>query len=119
MAYEGIAFLHVVNFYLADAFEASGETDVLRWIGEEGKTLEQLIGSDASHELLDPSPRRDELDWLVRLIGIDTLADYLNDSCGPNAVEVEYVDGVLFFTVGDTAGTPWILTEHFQRERGR
>ncbi|MFZ1301405.1 MAG: hypothetical protein WAQ27_02390 [Candidatus Microsaccharimonas sp.] len=110
MPYDEIPLVHVLNYYLADAFDASEATDVLEWLGD-GKTLAELVGADVSQQFY--AQRHEELAEFIHYIGLDLI-----DSDGPNAITLTVRNqGELVLRPGNAAGTPWILTEHFQRTR--
>lgn len=115
MPYKDIPILHVLNYWLADAFEASGEADLLTWLAD-GKTLRDMFAPDVLASLYTPE-RADELTGFIRHLGVDVLEDYLNDGPRPYAVLLDFHHGDLVFSAGKREGTAAIETGWFKSHR--
>lgn len=118
MPYEDIPITQVLNYLLADGFDASEETDVLKWLGG-GKTLTNMLGPEASRSFYTPV-RRAELVDFIGVFGIIELQYYLNDEDDKSAVIVSQGPyGELVFLPGNGEGTPAIATDWFKRDRAK
>ncbi len=115
-SYEPIPIGHVLNYLLADAFEASGETDPFTWLGT-GKTLYELAGQNASFSFYAPK-RCEELHDYLYALGLDDLEANLNQPGSPIAIELTFKQRFeLIFRAGSREGVVWFLTEYFERDR--
>jgi hypothetical protein len=115
MPYEDIPILHVLNYWLADAFDVSGELDLLVWLGD-GKSLSEMFTPEEL-PLLYTQERRQELAGFIRHLGVDVLEDYLNDGNRPYAVLLDVRNHELVFSAGRPEGKAAILTDWFKRDR--
>jgi len=116
MPYEDISIAHVLNYWLADGFDASEQTDVLEWLGE-GKTLADMLGEEASASFYTPQ-RRQEITAFTQYLGINELQFYLNAQDNKSAVLLRTTsDGEFMFAAGNPEGTPAISTDWFARNR--
>lgn len=115
MPYEDIPILHVLNYWLADAFDASGETDLLAWLGD-GKKLSDMFNPEQL-ALIYTSERAQELAGFIKHLGVDVLEDYLNDGPRPYAVLLDVRQRELIFSAGRHEGTAAISTDWFKRGR--
>ena len=116
MPYEEIPIAHVLNYWLADRFDASDLTDVLEWLGE-GKTIADMLGAEASTSFYTRE-RRQEIFEFVQHMGLDELQYFLNDQDDKPAVLLRQApNGELVFAAGIPEGTPAIATEWFSRHR--
>jgi hypothetical protein len=116
MPYEDIPIAHVLNYWLADGFDASGQTNVLDWLGE-GKSLTDMLGKEASNSFY-ALWRRQEIARFIAVYDLHELQCYLNDRDDQPAVLLGFTasDGFVF-SAGDREGTPAIVTEWFKRDR--
>ncbi len=116
MPYDDVPIAHVLNFWLADAFDASDETDVVTWLGK-GKTLTDMLGPEASQRFYTPQ-RIEELALFIHSLGLITLQYYMNNEDAKCAVVVSQGPrGELVFAAGNPEGTPAIMTDWFKRDR--
>jgi len=116
MPYEDIYIAHVLNFWLADGFDASEQTDVLEWLGE-GKTIADMLGEEASTSFYTPQ-RRHEIAAFTQSLGLNELQYYVNAQDDKSAVLVRMTsDGEFIFAAGNPEGTPAISTDWFARNR--
>ena len=116
MPYEDISIAHVLNYWLADGFDVSEQTDVLEWLGE-GKTLADMLGEEASASFYTPQ-RKQEITGFAQYLGLYELQYYLNAEDNKLAVLLRMaMDGELIFAAGNPEGTPAISTDWFARNR--
>ena len=116
MPYDTIPIAHVLNYWLADGFDASEQTDLLEWLGE-GKTLADMLGEEASTNFYTPQ-RRQEITGFTKYLGLYELQHYLNDQDDKSAVLLRMaMDGELIFAAGNPEGTAAIATDWFARNR--
>ena len=116
MPYEDISIAHVFNYLLADGFDASGETDVLVWLGN-GKTLADMLGVEVSQNFYTKE-RKEELSSFIFFMKIEELPHHLNDDDEKSAVVLTLnSDDELVFSAGNPKGTPAIITDWFKRQR--
>ena len=116
MPYEDIPIAHVLNYWLADGFDASKETDVLVWL-DEGKTLADMLGDEASASFYTPE-RKQEIADFISAFDLHVLQCYLNNQDDKSAVVLKRTStGEFIFAAGEPEGTPAISTEWFSRHR--
>jgi len=116
MPYEDIPIAHVLNYWLADGFDAAEQTDVLEWLGE-GKTLADMLGEEASVSFYTPQ-RKQEISEFTRYLGLNELQYYLNAEDDKSAVLLRSAsDGEFMFAAGNPRGTPAISTDWFAQHR--
>ena len=118
MPYDDIPIAHVLNYLLADGFDASGCEDVREWLGEEGKTLADMLGQEASDNFYSDE-RLDELHGFIQAFDLHELELYLNDNDAHSAVRLRLREGKLVFFAGDPRGVPAITTSWFERHRAQ
>ncbi len=116
MPYEDIPIAHVLNYWLADGFDASAQTDILKWLSG-GKTLTDMLGQEASTSFYTPE-RKQEIAEFINAFGLYELQCFLNDQDDKPAVVLEQAsNGEFVFVAGTSEGTPAIATEWFGRHR--
>lgn len=116
MPYEDIPIAHVLNYWLADGFDASEETDVFVWLGD-GRTLADMLGVEASDSFYTPVRKR-EIAEFISYLNLHELQCYLNDQDDKPAVLLrQHSNGEFVFAAGKPEGTPAISTEWFGRHR--
>lgn len=116
MPYEDIFIAHVLNYWLADGFDASEETDVLEWLGE-GKTFADMFGEEVAASFYTPE-RVEQIHSFISAYDLLELQYYLNDNDRLQAVVLELRgQRELAFKAGNPAGVPAISTEWFARHR--
>jgi hypothetical protein len=118
MPYEDIFIVDVLNYWLADGFDASEQTDVLEWLGS-GKTLADMLGEEASISFYSLE-RKQQIDDYLNVFDLHELQCYLNDHDDKPAVLLRMnSNGEFVFVAGMSEGTPAISTEWFGRHRER
>lgn len=116
MPYEDIPIAHVLNYWLADGFDASEQTDVLEWLGD-GKTLADMLGEEASVSFYTPQ-RKKEISEFAQYLGLNELQYYLNAEDDKPAVLLRLAtNGEFIFAAGKPEGTPAISTDWFAQHR--
>lgn len=118
MPYEDIFIAHVLNYWLADGFDASKETDVLEWLSE-AKTFTDMFGEEVAATFYTPE-RVEQIHSFINAYDLRELQYYLNDNDRLQAIQLGLRDGrELVFKAGNPAGTPAISTEWFARDRAK
>jgi len=116
MPYDDIPIAHVLNYWLADGFDATEQTDVLEWLGD-GKTLSDMLGEEASASFYTPE-RRQEIAGFIVAFDLHELQCFLNDQDDKPAVVLSQAsNGEFVFAAGNSEGTAAIVTEWFTRSR--
>ena len=116
MPYEDISIAHVFNYLLADGFDATGETDVLVWLGN-GKTLADMLGVVVSRSFYTKE-RKAELADFIFFMKIEELQHHMNNDDEKSAVVLTLNrDDEIVFSAGDPKGTPAIVTDWFKQHR--
>jgi len=116
MLYEDIPIAESLNYLLADAFDASGQEDVLEWLGN-GKTIANMLGDRVSDAFYTES-RRSEIRSFVHAFDLQELECYLNDSDAVSAILLRTNQaGLLVFVAGNPAGQPAFTTDWFKQRR--
>ena len=111
MPYEDVPIAHVLNYYLYDAFNQSGENDLKAWLGEEGKSLRELAPSSFTD-----ARQQEALDYISAL-GLDDLEAWMNlDSHMPGLQLTMRTHGDLVVKAVAGDGVPFISSPYFERD---
>ena len=87
MPYEDIFIAHVLNYWLADGFDASGEEDLLQWLGD-GKTFTDMFGAEGAESFYTPE-RIEQIHGFISAFDLHELQLYLNNDDKVQAVLLE------------------------------